>query len=342
MGLNGLDSPHSPMPVPPNNTPVVTPEDSLEDMSLDQPIRNGNMHQEDEQPRHVILREVPRGRVHALRPQSANHSLAPPAVLRPSSFEIMGCFTPVYQEHSAGPGIRYAGNPGASRHHGAHYGFNRTLTPYPYQERAALAAMMSAGARRVWVVPYLEATAGANQNCVQRDSIFSRQSSPERYSTKKLVVFICAASSILAGFILMVHSIWLITVFRVADTPVDSGYIVECVFGTIIFVSSTAGMALVLTGKRIVFPFTLRSPFARRLPPQPKELELDNFSRLASVMNQDVERGGGGGVQQQVFIQQAVHGPIRGGPAESREQLIQAAASGATVARSNTHTSSIA
>lgn len=339
VGLDDFSNPRLPVPVPPNNTPMVTPENSLEDVSLNERSQDDSEHQVDEQSRHIILHEEPRGRLRARNPQLADLTLAPPVVLRPSSFEIMGCFTPVHLEHSAGPSNGYAGRHGTSRHHGTQYGLNRSLTPYP--ARAPPAAMMSTGIRRVRVMQDPEAAAGgravgANRRGTLRDWSHSRQLSPERYSTKRLVALIAAAGFTLASFLFLVQAVAVITVFRASGKPVSHGYIAECVLSAVFFCPSITGLVFVLAGGSIDFPYTLRSPFARRPPPQPKELELGSIRRPESAMNQGAERNGE--VQHQVGIQQAVPGPVRG-PAESRERLLRAAASGATVAPSTTQTS---
>ncbi|KUI69539.1 hypothetical protein VM1G_05613 [Cytospora mali] len=318
----GHSTQHIPVPMPPNNTPVVTPEESLEDVSLDGQSSPNNIHQELEE----RLQDV----------QFAN--LAPAVHLRPSSFEIMGCVPPSEFKQLARTRIGRAGQPGASQyHHGRQYGLNRTLTPYP--SGTAPAGILSVGTRCIRFInnsedpaPGREVT--ASQNGTLRAPRQSHQtSSYEHFGIKRLIILIVSCGLALASFLLLTQSVAVMTVFRAADEPLNPGYIVECVLSIIILLPSIACLVLVFIGKDIVFPYTLRSPFARRQPPQPKEFELASTSRPVTTNIQDIERGE---VQHQVILQPTT--PVQG-PAESRELLLQAAASNPTVAPSTTQTS---
>lgn len=342
IGLSGLIDSRTPVPMLPTHTPLVTPGNSLEDVSLDEPSQKDSMQQEDEQPQHIILHEKSRGRLPARSPHLASLALNPSVVLRPSSFEIMGCFTPIHIEYSAGYsnecGNGNSSNPVLLQHHGPQYGLNRTRTPYP--ERAGPALVLSEGIRRIQVIQNSEVTGGrvanASQNGVLRNSYHNRQSSPERYGTKRLVALITAAAFTLASFLFLAQAVAVITVFRASGRPVSHGYIVECILSVIFFCPSITGLVFVLAGGSIDFRYTLRSPFARCKPTEPKELELGSTSRTVSAINQDIERGDK--VQHRVTVQPAVPMPLRR-PAESRERLLRAAAPSATVAPSNTQTS---
>ncbi|ROV89465.1 hypothetical protein VMCG_10222 [Cytospora schulzeri] len=334
--LAGLSNSRPPIPVPPNNTPMVTPEESLEDVSLDGPSSFASIHQEVQQPQHIIMHEELQGRMQAPIVQSAY--LVPPGQLRPSSFEIMGCFTPVRLEHSVGPDNGHAGRPGASRHQGPRYGVSRIPTPYPLV--ASPAAMLSAGIRRVRVIPNPEVATGgrtvrANQNGTLSISQHNGRSLPERYSTRRLVVLIITAGFTLASFLLLAQSVAVITVFRASGKPVSHGYVVECVLSTIIFLPSITGLVWVLAGGSIVFPYTLRSPFDRRQPAQLKEFELGSMHQLTTANDQDIRSGE---VPHQQPPPLPMSRPLRG-PVESRELLLQAAVPNATVAASTTQTS---
>ncbi|KUI59079.1 hypothetical protein VP1G_06358 [Cytospora mali] len=317
----GLSNQHILVPMPPNNTPVITPEVSLEDVSLDGQNSPNNIHQE--------LKE---------RLQDVQLATIAPAVhLRPSSFEIMGCLTPSEFKQSARTRTGHAGQPGASQyHHGHQYGLNRTPTPYP--SGAAPAGILSVGTRRIRFINNPEDPAPgravtASQNGTLRAPQQSHQTSYEHFGTKRLVILIVSCGLALASFLLLTQSVAVMTVFRAADEPLNSGYIVECVLSIIILLPSIGCLVLVFIGRDIVFPYTLRSPFARRQPPQPKEFELASTSRPVTNNNQDIERGE---VQHQVIPQPTT--PVQG-PAESRELLLQAAASNAIVAPSTTQTS---
>jgi hypothetical protein len=263
----------------------------------------------------------------------------------------MGCFTPIELEHPAGPSNGHARrHPGASQHHGTHYGISRTLTPYP----AAVPppAMLSTGIRRVRVMQHPEVVADSGAvRAYQTGTLSSAQYSsqpepesepepePEPYSTRRLVALIIIAAFTLASFLLLAQSVAVIAIFRASGQPVGHGYVVECVLSTIIFFPSITGLVWLLVGGRISFPYALQSPFARRQPAQLKEFELGSINRPTAATNsRHAQRGE---VQHHQQVPQPVlpvSRPLRG-PVESRELLLQAAAPNATVGPSTTQAS---
>lgn len=331
--------------VPPNNTSMVTPEDTLEDVSLDGQSSSHSINQEDKQPHKSILHQKQQERLQAQYAQPAH--FAPVMQLRPSSFEIMGCFTPVELEQPAGPSNSHARrHPGASQHHGTHYGISRALKPYP----AAVPppAMLSTGIRCVRVMQHPEVVAGSGAvHAYQTGTLSFAQYSgqpepepePEPYSTSRLVALIIIAAITLASFLLLAQSVAVIAIFRASGQPVGHGYVVECVLSTLIFFPSLTGLVWLLVGGRFVFSYTLQSPFARRQPARLKELELGSINRPTAATNSRFAQHGEGQHHQQLPQPVLpVSRPLRG-PVESRELLLQAAAPNATVGPSTTQTS---
>lgn len=355
--LADITNHHPPTQVPPRNNSMVTPENSLEDVSLSgPPSQPSSTHQvEAEQPQRITSPRELEDQMQAASAQSPVPAppvpVAVPEEPRPSSFEIMGCLAPdsrprpwqltgTNNDHARQPG---AGT-GAAQNSGSQQGLDRTPTLYP--SGAAPPSISAIGVRHMQTIEDPEAIAGghmANDNQSTHatgTSRHSRQPSDERFGTKRLIILIATSSSALASFLLLTQSVAVMTIFRDNEEPLGSGYIVECVLSLVVLLLSVASLLLLLVGKDIVFPYTLRSPFTRRQPPQPKEFELGSMSRPATAGNQDIEHSSEQQhqlqPQHQSSPQPALPRSLYQGPAESRELLLESAAATATVAPSIT------
>lgn len=322
----GFIDQHSSLPVPPNNTPMVTPEDSLEDVSLDGPSQSDHMnHQENEQ------------QTRAPNVQFASLP-APAREIRPSSFEIMSCPAPVDPQQLAEVSNGHAGQHGTSGHGGGRYGLDRVRTPYP----AGIVSPTTPfpGTRQDRALDHPEAATGGHSASANQhmDALEGSSHGPRavRFGIRKLIILMVSFGLLVASLVLFTNSVGVMTVSGEMHEPLDSAYIVELVISILFIFASTSSLCLVCIGEKLVFPYKLRSPFARRQPPQPKEFELGSMSRSVAAGNGDVERGE---VQHRVtFPQPVMPMPVRG-RAGSRVQLLQAAAPNATVAPSTSQTS---
>ncbi|ROV91545.1 hypothetical protein VPNG_09722 [Cytospora leucostoma] len=319
----GLVNQHSSLPVPPNNTPIVTPEDSLEDVSLDGQNQSDHMnHQETEQQMrasHVRFASLP----------------VPAQETRPSSFEIMSRPAPVHPQQLAEVANGHANQHGTSGHNGSRYGLDRVRTPYP----AGIVSPTTPfpGTRQAEILDHPEVTAGGHSASANQDTVaLQRSSQDERFGIWNLILLMASFGLLVASFVLFLNFVGVMSVFRSMHEPLNSIYVVDLVVSILCLFASIGSLIMVCIGKTLVFPFTLRFSIARRQPPQPKELELGSMSRSVVAGNRDVERGE---VQHPVTVPQPVMPmPVRN-RAGSRVQLLQAAAPNATVAPSTSQTS---
>ncbi|KAK7747269.1 hypothetical protein SLS53_001522 [Cytospora paraplurivora] len=254
---------------------------------------------------------------------------------RPSSFEIMSRPAPVHPQQLAEVRNGHAGQHGTSGHDGSRYGPDRVRTPYP----AGIVSPTTPfpGTRQARFHAHPEAAAGGHSASANQDAVaLQRSSQDERFGIWRLIVLMASFGLFVASIVLLFNSVGVMTVFRAMHEPVDSDYIVELVIGILFLIASICGLVMACIGKDLVFPYTLRSPFARRQPPQPKELELGSMSRSVVAGDRDVERGE---VQHPVTIPQPVMPmPVRD-RIGSRVQLLQAAVPNATMAPSTSQTS---